>query len=82
MVAERAYRMTARVGAGHRVEFFAPELAEGEVVELFVMPQVKEHIRGGSFLDLLDSFPAGPRSAATWEEVETNLQADRDSWTQ
>jgi hypothetical protein len=31
-------------------------------------------------LDFLDSLPAGPRSAPSWEEFERAFQAERDSW--
>ena len=79
MATERAYRMTALVGPGHRIELVAPELSEGERVEVFVVPQSRE-TGPGSFLDLIDSFPAGPRSASSWEELQSNLQADRDAW--
>ena len=80
MTTERAYRMTTQVGPGKRIELVAPELVEGEQVEVFVVPQGREDARRGSFLDLIDSFPPGPRSAATWEEVKAGLQAERDAW--
>lgn len=80
MTRERAYHTTTRVGQGGRVEFATPELAEGETIEVFVVAAAKEKVAPGSFLDLIDSFPAGPRSASTWEDVEANLQADRNAW--
>ena len=80
MTTERAYRTTTQVGPGHRIELVTPELAEGERVEVFVVAQSAGVAAGEAFLDLIDSFPTGPRSAATWEAVEANLQADRDAW--
>ena len=81
MPTQTAYRMTAQVGPGHRIELVAPEIIEGTSVEVIVLPCVTEKTyQGRAFLDLIASFPPGPRSAATWEEVEANLQADRDSW--
>lgn len=79
MTTERAYRTVTQVGPGRRIEFEASELSEGQVVEVFVVPQGPVQA-GGGFLDLIDSFPPGPRSAATWEAIEANLQADRDAW--
>ena len=79
MASELAYRMPAQVGPEHRIELIAPELVEGTRVEVIVVPQT-ERVQGENFLDLIASFPPGPRSASTWEEVEANFRADRDSW--
>ena len=83
---QTAIRLTATVLPGKRVEFTAPELTEGENVEIFVaLPQTtslpaapdSEYV---SALDLIDSFPSGPRSAGSWEEIERNFREERDSW--
>jgi hypothetical protein len=37
-------------------------------------------LRPAGVLDYLDSLPAGPRSAPTWDEVERAFQSERDSW--
>lgn len=79
MTSVQTYRTTTQVGPGHRIELIAPELVEGERVEVLLVPQGRGEPHD-SFLDLIDSFPKGPRSAATWEEVEANLQTDRDAW--
>lgn len=82
---QTALKVTTHVLPGHRLEIIAPELTEGRAVEVFVvMPEpdrlaVPETARM-SLLEFLDSLPPGPRSASTWEEIERNLQEDRDSW--
>ena len=82
---QTALRVTTRVLPGHRVEIVAPELTDGEAVEVFVvmpspadpLPEAQMH---GSVWELIQTLPPGPRSAPTWAEIERNLQEDRDSW--
>jgi hypothetical protein len=80
---QAALRLKARVLPGKRVEFASPELPEGEEVELIVM--LPETARTGSesgqgVWDFIQSLPAGPRSAATWDELERGFQAERKAW--
>ncbi len=81
---QAALRITTRVLPGNRVEVSAPQLKEGETVDVIVVlpePAVSDPSPPRrSMLDLIQSLPPGPRSAASWEDVERNLQADRDSW--
>ena len=82
---QAALRVTTRVLPGHRVEIVAPELTDGEAVEVFVvMPNISYTVAPArsapSLMEFLDSLPPGPQSAPTWEEIERNLQEDRDSW--
>ncbi len=88
---QTALRVTTRVLPGHRVEITAPELPLGEAVDVFVvmptltnvLPEVQPHAEErGSIWELIQSLPSGPRSASTWEEIEQNLQEDRNSWDQ
>lgn len=77
---QAALKLKTRVLPGNRVEFAAPELPEGVEVEVFVaLPETPAPTPGG-VLDFLNSLPPGPRSAATWEEVERNFQEERNSW--
>lgn len=82
---QTALRVTTRVLPGHRVEIVAPELPDGEAVDVFVvMPapvrSTEPVTRTTSLMEFLDALPPGPRSAPTWEEIERNLQEDRNSW--
>ena len=82
---QTALRVSARVLPGRRLEIAAPELTEGEDVEVFVvMPgpakSPPEAPARGSVWELIQTLPPGPRSASTWEEIERLLQEDRDSW--
>ncbi len=83
---QAALRLTTRVLPGHRLEIVAPELADGEAVDVFVVlprpaeaqtPAAKAPV---SLMDFLDALPPGPRSAPTWEALESNLQKERDAW--
>ena len=75
-----ALHVTARVQAGNRVEITAPELKEGQDVDIFVIPRPDQSLPRLSPLDLLDTLPAGPRSASSWDEIERRFQEERDAW--
>jgi len=79
---QTALRVTTRVLPGHRLEIVAPELTDGDAVEVFVVMDrpAETAAQPLSLMEFLDSLPPGPRSAPTWEEIERNLQEDRDSW--
>jgi len=84
---QTALRITTRVLPGHRVEIVAPELTDGEAVEVFVVmpeaavpPERKPAVPAQSLMDFLDALPPGPRSAPTWEEIEHTLQEERNAW--
>jgi len=80
-------RLTARVLAGSRIEITAPELREGDAVDVFVVlpdtqaadssPEPPSRL---SALELLDSLPPGPRALPTWEQLERSLQEERAAW--
>ena len=66
-----------RLGAGSR----SPrELREGQDVDIFVIPRPDEGLPRMSPVELLDTLPAGPRSAPTWDEIERQFQEERDAW--
>jgi hypothetical protein len=73
-------RLRATVQPGHRLEVVAPELPEGETVEVVVQFSPAGAPARGGVLDFLDALPPGPRSATTWEEVERQFQQERDAW--
>ena len=75
-----ALHVMTRVQAGNRIEITAPELKEGQDVEIFVIPRPDEGQVRMSPLDLLDRLPTGPRSATTWDEIERRFQEERDAW--
>ncbi len=75
-----ALHTTARVQPGSRIEITAPELKEGQDVDVFLIPRPSESQTRGSVLEFLDSLPPGPRSAPTWDDIERQFQEERDSW--
>ena len=75
-------RQTVQVLPGHRVEIMAPELNDGDWVEVVVNTSQRPRTAPVSLLDFIDSLPQGPRSAASWDELETQLHQDRQSWDQ
>ncbi len=84
---QTALRITTRVLPGHRVEIVAPELTDGDAVEVFVVmpeaadvPESEPAVPAQSLMEFLDTLPSGPRSAPTWEEIERTLQEERNAW--
>jgi len=79
---QTAIRLTTRVLPGKRIQVTAPELAEGEDVELIVLrpegaaaPQEPQGV-----WDWLQSLPPVQRTAKEWGEVEREFQEERESW--
>jgi hypothetical protein len=72
-------RIKARVQAGGRIEVVAPGLSEGDAVDVVVTPESSNGMRQ-SMLDLIGTLPAGPRSAASWDELDRALREERDAW--
>jgi hypothetical protein len=75
-----ALHTTARVQRGNKIEITAPELQEGQDVDVFLIPRPSKSPPRRSILEFLDSLPPGPRSAPTWDEVERQFQEERDAW--
>ena len=71
--------VTTRVLPGGKIEVLIPQLKEGEEVDVVVSPARPQ--RGGkSLLEFLDSLPDPRHSAEKWQQIERDLQEDRDSW--
>lgn len=76
---QTALRMTATVQPGNKIEVTAPELREGEDVDVFlVLPEPPPSSRR-SALEIITSLK-GHRSFQSAEEVNQYLQEERDSW--
>ena len=58
-----ALHTTARVQSGNKIEITAPELKEGQDVDVFLIPRPSVSGPRRSVLEFLDSLPPGPRSA-------------------
>ena len=75
-----AYRRQTTILPGHRLEIYAPELAEGDTVDVIILSAKAPVSRRRSILTYLGSLPAGPRSHASWEEMEQRFQEEREAW--
>lgn len=76
---ESAIRVKARVLPGNRIEITAPELTEGEDIDvLLIVPAGAT--RQDSVVDFLDSLPHGPRRPQSWQEIDAAFNAERDAW--
>ncbi|MBI1321029.1 MAG: hypothetical protein GC168_19055 [Candidatus Hydrogenedens sp.] len=77
MQSERHVKTTSL--PGNRIEITAPGLPEGLAVDITLHYDSRPPKAGG-VLALLDQLPPGPRSAASWEELEQRVQAEREAW--
>jgi hypothetical protein len=75
-----ALHLTARVQPGNKIEITAPDLKEGQEVDVFLIPRTPAMSPRRSVLEFLDTLPPGPRSAPTWDEIERRFQEERDAW--
>jgi hypothetical protein len=83
-----ALRVQAKVLPGHRIQLTAPELPEGETVDVIVVipkaapaqADVAADPQPRHVLDILASLPPGPRLFKTPEEADRYLQQERDAW--
>ena len=64
MVTQTTIRLKTKVLPGHRIEVVAPELEEGQEIELIVLPTVEvsssEHEERVSLLDFVKTVTPGP----------------------
>ncbi len=81
---QTALRLKTRVLPGKRVEFTAPELTEGEEVEVFVaLPERAGEPAARQFAsaaEYLDSLPTLQRTPEEWARINEEFQLERDSW--
>jgi hypothetical protein len=77
-----ALHTTARVQSGNKIQITAPELAEGQDVDVFLIPRPMATEPRRSVVEFLDSLPPGPRSALAWDEIERQFQQERDACDQ
>ena len=81
---QTALRLKTKVLPGHRIEVVAPELKEGQDIELIVLSpdggSLSEPQERVSLLDFVKTVTPGPRPFDTWEEYERALQEEKDAW--
>jgi hypothetical protein len=78
---QAALTLTTTVLPGHRIEVDAPELTEGEEIELIVLRQ--EPSASGEYipaLDYLNSLGPSQLTMADWERIEREIQEEKNSW--
>jgi len=75
-------RQTVQVLPGHRVELVSPELKDGDSVEVVVNSGQVPVAAHTNLLDFIDALLQGPRAVPDWDQYETQLQQERESWDQ
>ncbi len=73
-------RVSTKVLPGNRIEVPTPELAEGQTVNVLIVPEGATTEPRQTVLDFLNSLPPGRRSPEEWEAFEREFQEERNSW--
>jgi hypothetical protein len=82
---QTAYYTTTTVLPGSRIEISAPELTEGQEVQVIVVSRAQAETTaqrrrtGPSALDIIEAYK-GPGVFATAEDVDRHINEERDSW--
>ena len=80
---QSAIKLTTTVLPGNRVEIVAPELVEGEDVELIILKAEngnKKQRQFASAWEYIESLNPVERTAEEWEEIEREFYEERSSW--
>lgn len=76
----QAYRTTAIVQPGHRIEITAPSLPEGEQVQVVVIPRsASRPLDNRSGLEIIESYKGEPLFGSV-EAIDRYINEERDSW--
>ena len=80
---QAAYCTTTTVLPGNRIEISAPELTEGQEVQVIVVSKAEitgqRKRTGPSALDIIEGYK-GPGVFASAEDVDRHINEERDSW--
>lgn len=76
---QSALRITTKVLPGDKVEIQLPPGSVGEEVEVFVILQEKPQFGRRRVLELLEEIRSH-HTSRTVDEIDRELQAERDSW--
>ena len=75
-----AYRLSATVLPGHRIEVTAPDVSVGRRVEVIVFDDLDRTAPNESMMQFLDRLPRRERTEAEWREIDRQFSAERDAW--
>jgi hypothetical protein len=79
---QAAIKLRTTVLPGRRIEVCAPELTEGEDVELIVLKTEREAepIREQGVWDFIQSLPPSNLTDEDWQRIERQFREERNSW--
>lgn len=77
-----ALKMKTRVLPGKRIEVTSPELTDNEEVELIVLRSDNGTPKSqfGSAWDYIQSLKPVERTLEEWDEIERQIQEEKNSW--
>lgn len=76
---ESALHIRTKVLPGKKIEIAAPDLIEGEAVEVFVVMPKRRGPRRRTVMDLIEG-KEFPKTRRTADEIDRYIQEERDSW--
>ncbi|MBW4510522.1 MAG: hypothetical protein KME64_29005 [Scytonematopsis contorta HA4267-MV1] len=77
---QSALRITTKVLPGNKIEIQLPEAEIGDNVDVFVILPEKSGAKRCNVIDLIEQIRSQNSSFKTTEEIDKQLQEERDSW--
>ena len=78
---QSAIHLKTKILPGRKIELELPQATEGEDVDVFViMPSPKQSQSRPSVIDILDEIHRRRPHGRSTEEIDRELQAERDAW--
>ncbi|MBD2777078.1 hypothetical protein [Iningainema tapete] len=75
-----ALHITTQVLPGNKVEIQVPEAAIGDTVDIFVILPDKPQTKKRSILELIEQIRSKRSTFRTAEDIDRQLQEERESW--
>jgi hypothetical protein len=76
---QAALRITTKVLPGNKIEIEIPEAEIGDSVDVFVILPEKPKVKRRSVIEIIEEAHA-KRTPKSAEEIDRQLQEERDSW--
>ncbi|MDM9384140.1 hypothetical protein QUB80_26035 [Chlorogloeopsis sp. ULAP01] len=75
-----ALHITTKVLSGNKIEIEIPDAKEGDNVDVFVILPEKLESKRRSVVELIEKIRNQPSSFRTTEDIDKQLQQERESW--
>ena len=74
------FHVTTQVLPGNKIQIELPDAPVGSFVEVYAVLSDRKLLNRKGVCKFIESLPPGPHSAPIWEEVEKQLEEERNAW--